>query len=108
MIKAFILKFKIYFIIAILSSIVIGTWKVRGWYEDGKIVTALKQQREEYETQAEIDAIALMKALKKQEALRNAYEGLKHEASKTKLCSNGGTDFLRLFNRSAAAANIKK
>jgi hypothetical protein len=108
MIKAFITKFKIYIIITILLSTVVGTWKVRGWYEDGKVVTALKKQKKEYEEQADIDAKALIKALEKQEALRNAYEGLKHEAGKTKLCSDGGRDFLRLFNRSATAANPKK
>lgn len=106
--KAFFVKFKIYIIIAILLSTVIGTWKVRGWYEDGKVVTALKTQKKKYKKQAEIDAKALVLALGKQEALRSAYEGLKYEASKIKLCSNNGNDFLRLFNRSAVAANPKK
>lgn len=106
--KAFFIKFKIYFLLTAFLTVTVGTWKVRGWYEDGKVVTALKKQKKEYETQAELDAKALELALGKQEALRNAYEGLKHEASKTKLCSNGGRDFLRLFNRSATAANAKR
>jgi len=108
MIKAFVMKFKIYFIIAILLSTVIGTWTIRGWYEDGKIVTALKTQKKDFEALARIDEDALAESLDKQEALRNAYEDLKHEADKTELCSNGGNDFHRLFNRSAIAGNAKK
>jgi len=108
MISAFIAKFKVYFIVAVLLGTVIGTWKVRGWYEDGKMVDALLTQKEEFEKLAMLDASALTRSLMKQEALRDAYEGLKSEANKTKLCSNGGNDFLRLFNRSAITANEKK
>ena len=101
-------QFQMYFIMAAILGAGIGAWSARGWYEDGKIVEALETQKKEYEKQAEKDTATLVKVLKKQEALRNAYEGLKHEASKTKLCANGGTDFLRLFNRSATTANGKE
>lgn len=101
-------QFKMYFLMAAFAGAIIGTWQVRGWYEDGKIVDALKEQQKEHERLAKLDQDALSKSLLKQEALRNAYEGLKNEASKIKLCNNGGNDFLRLFNRSAVEANKKE
>lgn len=101
-------QFKIYFIIAAVISVAIGSWSARGWYEDGKVVTALETQKKEFEKQAAKDAESLMAALIEQENLRNAYEGIKHDAEKTKLCTNGGADFLRLFNRGAVAANSKR
>ena len=100
-----IAQFKMYFIIGAILTVAIGSWSARGWYEDGKVVTALEIQKKEYEQQATKDAKSLMAALTEQEELRNAYEGMKNEATKTKLCTNGGTDFLRLFNRGAVAAN---
>jgi len=108
MIKVLLAKAKIYLMIAVLAGAVIGTWKVRGWYQDGLVNDALIEQAKKYEALAIIDDEALVKALAEQEQLRNAYEGLKSEANKTKLCANGGNDFLRLFNRSAITSNKKK
>jgi len=103
--KALFLKFKIYFIIAALLSIVIGTWKVRGWYEADLHKDALLEQKKQYEKQARVDAVGLAGALKKERAARRLYRGLRDEANKTELCTNGGNDFLRLFNRGANNAN---
>jgi len=105
MIKAYFAKFKVYIIVLALLGLVIGTWKVRGWYEDGKVKTALIKQREAYEEQAALDAKALLKSLDTEQALRAAYRSIRDEANKTKLCANGGADFHRLFNRGATAAN---
>ena len=101
-------KFKIYFIIAGIFAVAIGSWSARGWYEDGKIVDALERQKKQYEKQADADAKSLEAALTEQEDLRVLYEDLKNDASKISLCTNGGNDFLRLFNRSAIAANPKR
>lgn len=106
--KVMLQQFKMYFIIAAILGAGAGCWSARGWYEDGKIVEALETQKKEYEKQAEKDAKSLTAALTEQESLRNAYEGIKYEANKVKLCTNGGVDFLRLFNRGAVAANPKK
>jgi len=101
-------QFKMYFIIGAILAAAIGSWSARGWYEDGKIVDALKTQKEEHEKQAVIDAEALRVALGNESSLRLKYRSLKNEASKVTICSNGGVDFLRVFNRSAVAANAKK
>lgn len=98
-------QFKIYFIIGAILAIAVGSWSARGWYEDGKVVTALKTQKKKYEKQAAKDAASLMAALTEQERMRSEFEEIKDEASKVKLCTNDGRDFLRLFNRGAAAAN---
>ena len=108
MIKVFLLKFKIYFMIAALLAVVIGTWKVRGWYEDGIVKDALLKQKEAYEKQAEIDVAALLVAIDKQQVMRTAFRRIRDEANKTELCANDGTDFLRLFNRGARNANTQK
>lgn len=108
MFKLFWLKAKIYIIVAALLGVVIGTWKVRGWYEDGIVKDALIKQRDAYEEQAEIDAEILRVSLNNQNALRLAYRSLQNEANKISLCTNDGNDFLRLFNRGAVAANKKK
>ena len=94
-----------YFILAFIAAVAMGSWSARGWYEDGKVVTALEKQKEAYEEQAEKDAVALTSALNKEQAVRLKYRSLQDEANKISLCTNGGNDFLGLFNRSAAAAN---
>jgi len=96
---------KFYILVGLMASVAFGSWMARGWYEDGKVKTALEAQKSEYEFQAAIDAEALTAALNKEEKVRIVYRSIKNEAVKTELCSNGGTDFLRLFNRGAAAAN---
>jgi len=101
-------QLKFYLLGAALLGAIVGTWMVRGWYEDGKVVTALKIQKDAFEEQQEIDTTALVKSLAEQEGLRNAYEELKFESTKIDLCANNGIDFLRLFNRGAVAANAKK
>ena len=96
---------KVYILIGVITSVAIGSWSARGWYEDGKVVTALESQKKAYEKQATIDAIALTAALNKEQKVRIVYRKIKDEANKTELCTNNGLDFLRLFNRGAAAAN---
>ena len=101
-------QFKMYFIIAAVLAVAIGSWSARGWYEDGKVVSALEKQKKEYEKQATKDADALALALDKEQDVRDKYRSLQSEANKVKLCTNGGNDFLGLFNRSTVAANSKK
>lgn len=101
-------QYKIYFILIVIVSVAVGSWSARGWYEDGKVVTALEKQKAEYEKQAEKDAAALTHALEKEEKVRIVYRSIQNEANKTDLCSNGGNDFLRLFNRGATAANTTR
>lgn len=98
-------QFKMYFIIAAVLAVAVGSWSARGWYEDGKVVTALEKQKKAYEAQAEKDAAALTEALNKEENVRKAYRSLQNEANKISLCTDGGNDFLRLFNRGSVAAN---
>lgn len=101
-------QLQIYFIIVAVIAVAIGSWSARGWYEDGKVVSALNIQKSEFEAQAEHDAKILSEALIEQEAIRTAYEELKNDANKIALCTNGGNDFLRLFNRGAIEANSKE
>lgn len=101
-------QFKMYFLIGAVLAVAIGSWSARGWYEDGKVVTALELQKKAFELQQDKDAVALASALDKEANIRLAYRSLHEQANKTKLCTNGGNDFLRVFNRGAIAANTTK
>lgn len=99
---------KVYIFIGLLIGSMFGGWLVRGWYEGDKTKSAIEYAVEQANKQAKKDLIKALQAQQVSQALKKNFNQVKQDAQKTSLCSNGGRDFLGLFNKASRAANTIK
>lgn len=92
---------------ALLALAAFGGWKVHDWYTGDKVKDALERAITQANEIAEQDAEILNAGLQSEEKVRTVYIEVHNEASKTELCTNGGNDFLGLFNNAIGAANTE-
>lgn len=99
------LQFKLGIFIALITFAAYGGWKTHAWYTGAQVKDALEHAIEQANERAEQDAEILMGGLQEEESVRTVFVEVKNEASGTELCTDGGNDFLGVFNNAVGAAN---